>query len=146
MSCSNCGAALAPESRFCPSCGATLAAGSRPVLAQSAQDEKTVAMLCHLTALAGIVVPFGNLIGPLIVWLMKRDTSPLADSTGKESLNFQISMTIYLLCSFLLVFIVIGIPLMMVLGIIDIALTIVAAIKTANGEAYAYPFTIRFLR
>ena len=146
MTCSKCGSAYGPESRFCPSCGAPLAAGAGPVLATSAQSEKTAAMLCHLTALAGLVVPFGNILGPLIVWLVKRDESPLVDREGKESLNFQISMTIYLLCSVLLIVVIVGIPLLMVIGLIDLILTILAAVKTSNGETYTYPLTIRFLR
>ena len=146
MTCSKCGSAYGPESRFCPSCGATLAAGTEPLIATGAQSEKTASMLCHLTALAGLVVPFGNILGPLIVWLVKRDESPLVDREGKESLNFQISMTIYLLCSVLLIVVIVGIPLLMVIGLIDLILTILAAVKTSNGETYTYPLTIRFLR
>ena len=146
MTCSQCGSAYGPESRFCPSCGAPLAAGAGPVLATSAQDEKTAAMLCHLTALAGIIIPFGNLLGPLIVWLVKRDESPLVDREGKESLNFQISMTIYAIISALSIVVFIGIPLLVVVGLVDLIFTIIAAVKTSNGETYTYPLTIRFLR
>ncbi len=102
-------------------------------------------MAAHLSALAGIIVPFGNVIGPLIAWLVKRDQSPLVDREGKEALNFQISMTIYMLVSALLIFAFIGVPLLLVVCVMDLILTIVAAIKTSSGESYRYPFTIRFL-
>ncbi len=103
-------------------------------------------MLCHLTALAGVIIPFGNLLGPLIVWLVKRDESSLVDREGKESLNFQISMSIYAIVSSLLILLLIGIPMLVIVGLVDIILTIVASVKTANGESYTYPLTIRFLR
>ncbi len=103
-------------------------------------------MLCHLTALAGVIIPFGNLLGPLIVWLVKRDESSLVDREGKESLNFQISMSIYAIVSSLLILLLIGIPMLVIVRLVDIILTIVASVKTANGESYTYPLTIRFLR
>jgi len=146
MTCSNCGTAYAPGTHFCPSCGAALAAGVGPVVAPSAQGEKTTAMLCHLSALAGVIIPFGNLLGPLIVWLVKRDESPLVDREGKESLNFQISMTIYALISAVFILLVVGFPMLVAVGLLDLILTIVAAVKTSNGESYTYPLTIRFLR
>ena len=52
-------------------------------------------MLCHLSSLAGSVIPFGNIVGPLVVWLIKKDEYAFVDDQGKESLNFQISITIY---------------------------------------------------
>ncbi len=100
---------------------------------------------CHASALAGLVIPFGNVIGPLVVWLMKRDASPLIDREGKESLNFQISMTLYLLISGLMIFILIGIPLVFVISVTDLILTIVGTVNAANGTTYRYPLTIRFL-
>lgn len=66
-------------------------------------------MLCHLTALLGIIgIPFGNIVGPLIIWLLKKNVYPFVNEQGKESLNFQISMTIYALAAALLIFIKIG--------------------------------------
>lgn len=104
------------------------------------------AMLCHLSALTGYLLPFGNILGPLAVWLYKGPAYPLVDAQAKAALNFQISMTIYLLIAGLLVVIVIGIPLLILLSLIDLILIIIAAVKTRNGEAFRYPFTIRFLR
>ena len=89
---------------------------------------------------------FGNIFGPLIVWLMKRSESPAVDAHGKEALNFQISMTIWtLLCwatSVVLIGFVLG-PLAMATNIV---LTIIASVKASNGEFYRYPLTIRFIK
>ncbi|MFQ5650854.1 MAG: DUF4870 domain-containing protein [bacterium] len=110
------------------------------------KEERNWGMFCHLAALAcWIGIPFGNIIGPLIIWLVKKDELPLVDTEGKESLNFQISITIYALGALVLCFILVGIPLLIAIAIAQVALVIVAAIKISNGESYKYPFTIRFL-
>ncbi len=104
-------------------------------------------MLCHLSALVGLLgVPFGNILGPLVVWLLKKNEIPSVDPHGKESLNFQISMTIYMLISGLLIFIFIGIFLLIALAIIDLVLIIIASMKASEGTPYQYPFTIRFIK
>lgn len=103
-------------------------------------------MFCHLASLSlWVGVPFGHLVGPLIVWLVKKDEMPLVDEQGKESLNFQISMTLYLICAGILCIILIGIPLLIALIVAQIALAIVAGIKVSGGETYRYPFTIRLI-
>ncbi|MFH1359474.1 MAG: DUF4870 domain-containing protein [Candidatus Omnitrophota bacterium] len=107
---------------------------------------QTMAMLCHLLALAGFVIPLGNLLGPLILWQIKKGEDPLIDENGKEAVNFQISMTIYMAVAFLLVFIVIGIPLLFALGIANLVLVIIASIKTNNGEKFVYPLAIRLIK
>ena len=104
-------------------------------------------MFCHLSALSGFVgVPFGNLLGPLIIWLVKKNDFPFVDEQGKESLNFQISMTIYGLVSALLAFVVIGFFLLGIVAVADLVLIIIASVKTSNGESYRYPVTIRFIK
>lgn len=111
------------------------------------QGETTWAMFAHLAALAGFIgIPFGNVIGPLIVWLIKKDTMPLVDEHGKESLNFQISMTIWGLVAALLIFVGIGILLVAAVAIVDLVFLIIAAVKANNGQAYRYPLTIRFIK
>jgi uncharacterized Tic20 family protein len=111
-------------------------------------------MLCHLSALAGFVIPAaGHIAGPLLVWLLKRDGSKEVDEHGKESVNFQISILIYsaalgIVC-FVLMFVVIGfllIPLFAVLYLLDVVLVIVASVKANNGELYRYPLTIRLIK
>ena len=109
------------------------------------KDEKMWAMLTHISTFAGFIFPVGNIIAPLIIWLIKKDEYPLVDDQGKEVLNFQISMTIYLIASIILIFIVIGIPILIGLGIFDFIITIIAAIKANDGIKYRYPITIRFI-
>jgi len=110
------------------------------------QQEKTMAMLCHLLALAGLVVPFGNILGPLIVWLMKKDTSELVNDQGKESLNFQISFTIYGFVAAILSLIVIGIPIAIALVVFWAVMVIMASIKANEGERYRYPLNLRLIK
>jgi len=95
----------------------------------------------------------GHVVGPLLVWLLKRDESPEIDDQGKESLNFQISMLIYTILlgvvCFILLFVLIGlllIPLFAVLYILDIVLVIIACIKASEGKLYRYPLTIRLIK
>lgn len=111
----------------------------------SDKDEKTWAMLCHLSTFAAFIFPFGNIIAPLIIWLIKKDEYPLVDDQGKEALNFQITMTVYFIASVILIFFVIGIPLLIGLGIFDLVITIVAAIKANEGEKFRYPLSIKFI-
>ena len=105
------------------------------------------AMLCHLTALVMFIgVPLGNIIGPLVIWLLKKNEFPFVDQNGKEALNFQISITIYAAVAFLLCLVFIGFFLLIALGIFDLVMIIVASIKTNDGEAFRYPVTIRFIK
>ena len=114
---------------------------------QYSKDEQTWAMVCHLSALAGFVVPFGNIIGPLVVWLIKKDTMPLVDQHGKEALNFQITVMIAVFVCVLLMLVVIGVFLLFAVGLGALILTIMAAIKVSNGEFdYKYPFTLRLIK
>jgi len=111
------------------------------------KQAKTWGMLCHLTALSLFVgIPFGNIIGPLVVWLVKKDEYPFVDEQGKESLNFQLSMTIYAIASLILCMIVIGFFLLAAFVIVEFVLVIMASVKASNGESYTYPITIRFIK
>ncbi len=109
-------------------------------------DEKQWAMLCHLAALSGFIgVPYGNVIGPLIVWLWKRNDSPYIDRHGKESLNFHLAMAIYLTISVILCFFIVGWFVLPVVYLMGLICTIIGAIKASNGEHYLYPFSIQFI-
>jgi uncharacterized Tic20 family protein len=107
-------------------------------------DERTFGMLCHLSALAGYIFPFGNIIAPLIIWAIKKDQYPWVDQNGKEALNFQISMSIYMLISAIMIIILIGIFFLVALGIINLVFIILASVKANNGEDFSYPLAIRF--
>jgi uncharacterized Tic20 family protein len=114
-------------------------------------DARMWAMFCHLAGLAGLlpVVPaLGSLIGPLVVWLIKKDQYPFVNEQGREAVNFQITMLIFFLVSGLLTLICIGLPLLIAVGITDVVLLIIAAIKANNGEHYRYPYPliIRFIK
>ncbi|MCW0482824.1 DUF4870 domain-containing protein [Gaoshiqia sediminis] len=109
-------------------------------------DERTWGMLCHLSALAGAVIPFGNIIGPLIVYSVKRQEYGFVEDQGKEALNFQITMSILLIVSAILVVIVIGIFLLIAIGLLSLIFTVIGALKANQGEFYRYPFNIRFLK
>ena len=114
---------------------------------QVSKDEQNWAMGCHLAALAGFLVPFGNIVGPLVIWLLKRTEMPMVDRHGKESLNFQITVAIAFLICIPLAFVLIGFLLMFVVGIGALILTIMAAVKVSNGDfEYKYPFAIRLLK
>ena len=111
------------------------------------KEELNWAMACHLAALSGFVIPLGNVIGPLIVWLIKKDTMPLVDQHGKESLNFQITVLAAFLISLVLTLVLIGFLLMFVVGIGALVLTIMAAVKVANGQTdYRYPWALRLIK
>ena len=116
---------------------------STPQTNTGSGDEKLWAMLCHLSALAGYVIPFGNIIGPLIIWMMKKEEYALVDDQGKESLNFQISITIYVFISIVLIFLLVGIPLLILIALFALVMMIIAGIKAYDGEKYRYPLTIR---
>jgi hypothetical protein len=114
---------------------------------QTGKEEQNWAMYCHLSALSGFVIPFGNIIAPLVIWQMKRDTMPQVDVHGKEALNFQITVMIAVGVCFLLSFVVIGLLLLPIVGIGALVLTIMAAIKVSNGQLdYRYPFALRLIK
>ena len=130
---------------------------SAPPRGPSTHD-KSLAMLCHLLAFAGYVVPVaGNLLGPLVMWLTQREKSAFADYHGKESLNFQITVSIALALALCFAFAftfafgwiligLLGIPAMFALLIYDTVMTIIAAIKANEGVHYRYPFTLRLIK
>ena len=99
----------------------------------------------HLSGLL-LVFPSAHLIVPLIIWLIKRSESPEIDATGREVLNFQISITIYQILALLLWIILVGFVITGVVTLIWIICPVLAAVRVSNGGSYRYPFTIRFLR
>lgn len=111
----------------------------------AASNARTLSMMCHLSSFAGFFVPLGNVWGPMVFWLVKKDEIPDVDLHGKESLNFQISMTIYIFVSVLLSLLLIGIPILVGLTIYWIVAVILASVRANNGELYRYPLTIRFI-
>ncbi|HEY5972970.1 MAG TPA: DUF4870 domain-containing protein [Pseudoxanthomonas sp.] len=121
-------------------------------------EEKQWALFAHLSALVGGIVTsgwagsIGCFIGPLIIWLMKKDTMAFVDDQAKEALNFNITVAIVFLALFLLSVVTLGIglivaiPLWIIIGIAWLVFTIIAAIKANQGEAYRYPFALRLIK
>ena len=104
-------------------------------------------MLCHLSAFAlPVCPPVGHMIGPLLVWLLKRDEFPLVDDQGRQSLNFQISMTIYYVAGLLLLPSHIGFPLLIALTAFDIVATVIGAARARQGVKFRYLLAVRLLR
>ena len=113
----------------------------------SSRDVRTWNVLCHASALAGFFVPWaGHILGPLIVWLAKRNDSPEIDENGKESLNFQISMLIYNVIAGVLCLVLVGFVILAILHILNLVLVIVASIQASEGKLYRYPMTIRLVK
>ncbi|ALN58745.1 MULTISPECIES: DUF4870 domain-containing protein [Lysobacter] len=110
------------------------------------QDEKTWGMLAHLSTLVGLIVPFGTILGPLVVWLIKKDTMPFVADQGKEALNFNITVLIAMIIGGILTLVLIGVLVMIAVGLAWLVLTIMAALAANKGEAYRYPFTLRLVK
>ncbi len=110
------------------------------------KDERTWGMLCHLAAFSGFIIPLGNVLGPLVIWLIKKDEMPFVNDQGKESLNFQLTMMIALIISAILVVVLIGFALLAILAVFQIIVLIIATIKANEGVRYRYPYAIRFIK
>ncbi|MGD0581816.1 MAG: DUF4870 domain-containing protein [Bacteroidales bacterium] len=110
------------------------------------ETERNWAMFCHLAAFAGFFVPFGGVIGPLVIWLSKRDESTWINENGKASLNFQLSMLLYMVLIAPLCLILIGIPLLIILGILKVVFVIIASVRASKGEEFKYPLAIPFIQ
>jgi uncharacterized protein len=122
-----------------------------PAVLQS--EEKTWGLICHLAALGMYVFPtFGNVIGAFIAWIVFKDRSSFADDQGKESINFQISLTLYAAIGIAFCFVTFGlgifvvVPLLGIMSILQIIFVIVAALEANKGVMYRYPATIRFIK
>ena len=109
-------------------------------------EERQWALFTHLSALLGFMIPFGSVVGPLVLWLIKKDTLPYANSQGKEAVNFNITIAIAFMVSGILCFIVIGFFLLFVVFVVWLIFVVVATVNASNGVAYRYPMTIRFIQ
>jgi uncharacterized Tic20 family protein len=118
-----------------------------PLNASALANVRTWCAFCHASALLGVLVHFpGHLLGPLIVWLVKRDESPEIDAHGKEALNFQISMLIYNAVAAIFCLVLIGFVFLAILWVLNAVFVIIAAIQASDGKFYRYPMTIRFIQ
>jgi uncharacterized protein len=124
-----------------------------PAMPGNESQARTWNMFCHLSALAGYVIPFGTVIGPLLVWQIKKNEFPSVDEHGKAALNFQLTVLIALVVSgaaaVLLSFVCIGfilIPVVIGIALCGLIFAIIAGIKANNGEAYRYPWSLTLIK
>ncbi len=118
---------------------------SAPAHEPLSAEEKQMAMFCHFAAFAGLLIPFGSIIGPLVLWLIKKDESAYIDYHGKEAINFNITMAIVTMVCITLMFVFIGFILFPIVLIVWFVLLIVAGIKANDGLHYRYPFALRLI-
>ena len=117
------------------------------VVLETNREARKWATIVHLIALVGLLGNgIGFLLGPLIVWLLKREDHPFIDGQGKEAVNFQITMHIAMLISGVLTLIIVGFVLLAIIGLLMIIFPIIAASKADKGEHYRYPLTIRLIQ
>jgi uncharacterized Tic20 family protein len=112
-------------------------------LTQHDRDARQWAMFLHLSMLAGTVVPVAGWVAPIVIWQIKKDELPEIDEHGRIVVNWMISAAIYFAVSFLLIFVIVGIPLMAVLGIISVVFPVIGGIKASKGEIWPYPMSLR---
>lgn len=110
------------------------------------KNTNTWAMILHLSVFAGYVIPFAGLVAPILIWQLKKEELPGIDDHGKVVANFLISMLIYGSVCTILVFVLIGIPLLVVLGIIGVVFPIIGAIKASNGVVWPYPMMLKIMK
>ena len=118
-----------------------------PPPAPQADDRRTneMAMWLHLSALCGFVIAGAGFVAPIVIWQMKKDELPGIDAHGKRVTNWLISYAIYVAVSFLLAFVFIGIPMLIVLGILGFVFPLIAGLKANKGESWEYPLSMKFL-
>jgi uncharacterized Tic20 family protein len=111
------------------------------------ERERTLAMLCHLIALSGVIIPFGNIIGPVIFWMTGKKDSDFVNEHGKASVNFQMSITIFFVISVVLILLIGPIAIAMIAGLVlyAVVMIIVNSVRAHNGEDGEYSVTIQFL-
>lgn len=114
---------------------------------ESNPEARNWAMLCHLSGLATLlpIIPFSGVLVPLILWLIKKHQFPFVYRSGREALNFQISMHLYMVVSALLMFVLIGFLLLPIVAVFWLVFTVIGTIRASNGEDYRYPLTLRLV-
>ena len=105
-------------------------------------ETKQYCMLMHLSQFAGLLVPLGGIVMPIVMWSTNKDDNELVDEHGKNVLNWVISSTIYIVISLILMFVLIGIFTLAAVSICSFIFTIIGAVKANNGEIYKYPLAI----
>ena len=128
-----------------PAAQAPLPPAPAPVPAAAAGASNTIPICMHLSVLSGLVIPFGGLVVPLVLWLVNRK-DPRLDAQGKEVMNWVIFIGIYSAVSAVLVLVLVGILLLLVGAVGVIVFAIMGAIKASKGEFFRYPMPFRLLK
>ena len=110
------------------------------------QQARTWAMFLHLSQLAGFALPLAGLVVPILIWQLKKAELPELDVHGKIVVNWILSALIYAVVCVILIFLLVGLPLLLILGVLAIVFPIVGGIKANNGEAWKYPLSISFFK
>jgi uncharacterized Tic20 family protein len=110
------------------------------------QQTRQWALFLHLSVLAGLVLPIAGVVVPILIWQLKKADLPELDVHGKNAVNWMISALIYAVACVILTFVLIGGPLLIVLGVLGVVFPVIAAIKANNGEVWQYPLTIQVLK
>ena len=116
-----------------------------PETTPPSSDQANWAMFAHLSALAALVCPFGNIIGPLVIMLTKGKENQFIHTEAVESLNFQITMTLAMIVAAATMVVLIGFILLPAVALVDLVLVVLAAVAASKGEAYRYPFALRLV-
>lgn len=157
--CSNCGGGIPPGAGYCATCGtpaSTMPWQAPPASAAAGggvQDSRNWAMGVHVTALAGgFIGGIGSWVGPLIIWLIRREQDPFVADHAREGLNFNITIMILVAVGFLLSILTLGLGLLiivpagLVIAVLWLVWTIQATVAASRGEPYRYPLSLRLVR
>jgi len=110
------------------------------------QEDRNWGLIAHLSSLSGLIIPLGSVLGPLIVYLVKKDQSAFGTDCAKEALNFNITVLIAAIVCGILWLVFVGILLSVVLFFAWVVLTIIAAVRASEGTSYRYPATLRLVK
>ncbi|MEM6524075.1 MAG: DUF4870 domain-containing protein [Bacteroidota bacterium] len=111
----------------------------------NAISDKQWALIAHLGTLAGYIIPFGNIVVPLVVYISKKDESEFVREHARESLNFQITFTLLVIAAVITIVLMVGILFLIVLPIVNLIFIILAALAIDKGEFYRYPLAVKFI-
>jgi hypothetical protein len=117
-------------------------AGETAAEGDVSSDERTWAILVHASAFAGLFVPFGNILAPLVVWLIKREESEFVDANGKQALNFQMTWTAIIVLALFSIVVGVGLFLVPIVALAWVILVVLAAVRASEDEVYDYPLTV----
>lgn len=117
-----------------------------PLSPATTGEDRLWGALAHLSAFAMYFTGIGHIVGPMVIWLWKRDTDAFVAGEAKEAMNFNISVTIYAAVALLLCLVVIGFPLLVALHTFQIVCIIVGGLKAADGRPFRYPLNLRLVK